>query len=61
MADKTTKIKMMQFRQGWFYGDALHEGETYELPPETAKYLVELGAAQLVAKPRRRKKPTGED
>lgn len=39
------KIKMLAFRQGYFYPEPLYEGQEYDLQDSTAKYLIELGVA----------------
>jgi len=42
------KIKMLVFRQGYFYPEPLLEGVEYDLKEQTAKYLIELGVAVSV-------------
>lgn len=42
------KIKMLAFRQGYFYTEPLYEGQEYDLQDSTAKYLIELGVAVAV-------------
>jgi hypothetical protein len=43
-----TRIKMLRFRQGWFWNEALYDDREYELPDEVTEYLLGLGVAELV-------------
>jgi hypothetical protein len=36
-------------RQGWFWPTPLAAGQEYDLPADVANYLVEVGAALLIA------------
>jgi hypothetical protein len=43
------RVRMTADRQGWFWPTPLAAGQEYDLPADVANYLVEVGAALLIA------------
>ncbi|WP_347264667.1 hypothetical protein [Nitrobacter sp.] len=39
------RVKIVTFRQGDFWPDAVHPGQVLDLPGEVGQYLIEVGAA----------------
>ncbi len=46
-----TRIRMKEFRQGWFHPEPLEAGQVYDLPDKTAAYLLDLKVAETVPEP----------
>lgn len=45
------RIRMVQFRQGWFADSPMEVGQEYDVTPDVGAYLIVVGAAVAVVEP----------